>query len=78
MTTSPSSDPLSGGQVDEDRLPGLVPGAVVVISAFDEAPEHDFEVHSIEDGHVTGVALTGPFAGEYGEPEFGQIVRINR
>lgn len=46
----------------------LKPDAVVVIRAFDDVPEHLFEVHSVEDDRVTGVALTGPFAGSYGEP----------
>ena len=49
-------------------MPRLEPDAVVVIRAFDDVPEHLFEVHSVEDDRVTGVALSGPFAGSYGEP----------
>ena len=46
----------------------LRPDAVVVIRAFDDVPEHLFRIHSVEDDRVTGIALTGPFAGTYGEP----------
>ena len=42
----------------------LTPGMRVLIRAFDDVPEHVFEVHTSEDGFVTGLALTGPFAGE--------------
>lgn len=46
----------------------LQPDAVVVIRAFDDVPEHLFLIHTVEEDRVTGVALTGPFAGSYGEP----------
>jgi len=46
----------------------LKPDAVVVIRAFDDVPEHLFRIHSVEEDRVTGVALSGPFAGSYGEP----------
>lgn len=52
------------------------PGDVVVIGAFDDVPEHQFHVEEVLDDCVTGVALTGPFQGEYGEPEVGLIVRV--
>jgi hypothetical protein len=52
------------------------PGDVVVIAAFDEVPEHDFRVDEVYDDCVTGEALTGPLAGEYGEPDRGQILRV--
>lgn len=54
----------------------LRPGDVVVIGAFDDVPEHHFRIEEVLDDCVTGMALTGPLAGEYGEPEFGQIVRV--
>ena len=38
----------------------LTPGMRVLIRAFDDVPEHIFEVHTIEDGYVTGMAVTGP------------------
>jgi hypothetical protein len=43
----------------------LQPGAVIRIAAFDDVPEHDFEVLTVEEDHVTGIALTGPLAGQY-------------
>ena len=46
----------------------LKPNAVVVIRAFDDVPEHLFRIHSVEQDCVTGIALTGPLAGSYGEP----------
>lgn len=45
----------------------MKPGDVVVIGAFDEVPEHWFQVEDVLDDCITGVALTGPLAGEYGE-----------
>ena len=54
----------------------ITPGIHVLIRAFDDVPEHVFEVHTIEDGFVTGMALTGPFAGEYGEPDIELILRV--
>ena len=53
----------------------LTPGMHVLIRGFDEVPEHVFELHTIEDGFVTGTALTGPFAGEYGEPDIELVLR---
>jgi hypothetical protein len=55
----------------------LISGQHVVIAAFDEVPEHNFQVFTVEDGFVTGVALTGPLAGEYGEPAFELILRLH-
>ncbi len=52
------------------------PGDVVVIGAFDEVPEHWFRIDEVHDGCITGVALTGPLAGEYGEPELRMVVRV--
>jgi hypothetical protein len=54
----------------------MKPGDVVVIAAFDEVPEHEFLVQEVHEDCVTGVALTGPLEGEYGEPEVWMIVRI--
>ena len=53
----------------------LTPGMRVLIRGFDDVPEHVFEVHTIEDGFVTGTALTGPLAGEYGEPDIELVLR---
>ena len=54
----------------------LTPGMRVLIKGFDDVPEHVFEVHTIEDGFVTGMALTGPLAGEYGEPDIELVLRV--
>ncbi len=45
------------------------PGDVVTIRAFDDVPEHLFRVDEVHDDCVAGVAVTGPLAGEYGEPD---------
>ncbi len=52
------------------------PGDVVAIAAFDEVPEHWFQIEEVLDDCVTGVALTGPLAGEYGEPELSMVLRV--
>lgn len=54
----------------------MKPGDVVIIAAFDEVPEHWFQVEEVLDDCITGVALTGPLAGEYGEPELHMVVRV--
>jgi len=51
------------------------PGDVVTIRAFDEVPEHLFCVEEVHDDCITGVALTGPLAGEYGEPDLSLVAR---
>lgn len=51
-------------------------GDVVVIGAFDDVAEHEFLIEEVLEDCVTGVALSGPLAGEYGEPEIGMIVRV--
>ena len=57
-------------------LKELHPGYIVLIDAFDDIPEHQFQVDQVFDDLVTGIALTGPFAGEYGEPDIGMIVQV--
>ncbi len=54
----------------------MKPGDVVVIGAFDDVPEHWFQVEAVFDDCITGVALTGPLTGEYGEPELNMVVRV--
>lgn len=54
----------------------MVPGDVVLICAFDEVPEHLFRVEEVLDDCITGVALTGPLSGEYGEPELSMVLRV--
>jgi hypothetical protein len=51
-------------------------GVVVVIAAFDDVPEHHFRIDTVEEDCVTGIALTGPLAGSYGEPGLEMIYAI--
>ena len=52
------------------------PGDIVVIEGFDDIPEHRFKVAEVHEDLVTGTALTGPLAGEYGEPERERITAV--
>ena len=54
----------------------LTSGKRVLIRGFDDVPEHVFVIHTIEDGYVTGMAVTGPLAGEYGEPDIELVLRV--
>ena len=54
----------------------MKPGDVVVIAAFDEVPEHLFQVDDVFEDCITGMALTGPLKGEYGEPELSMVLRV--
>jgi hypothetical protein len=58
------------GQLD------IRPGSIVLIAGFDDIPEHEFRIEEIYEEFVTGMALSGPFAGEYGEPDIEMIVKI--
>ena len=58
------------------RLLEIKPGDVVVIGGFDDIPDHQFQVEEVFEDLVTGTVLTGPFAGEYGEPEIEMIVEV--
>ena len=58
------------------RLLEIKPGDVVVIGGFDDIPEHQFQVEEVFEDLVTGTVLTGPLAGEYGEPEIEMIVEV--
>lgn len=53
-------------------------GDIVTIAAFDDVPEHQFEVVTVEPDHITGFAINGPLAGAYGEPDRDLIVRVHR
>ena len=57
-------------------LKDLQPGCIVLIAGFDDIPEHQFQVEEVFEDLVTGTVLTGPFAGEYGEPEIEMIVEV--
>ena len=58
------------------ELKELYPGCIVLIAEFDDVPEHQFQVDEVFDDLVTGTALTGPLAGEYGEPDIEMIVQV--
>ena len=58
------------------RLLEIKPGDVVVIGGFDDIPEHQFQVEEVYEDLVTGTVLTGPFVGEYGEPDIEMIVEV--
>ena len=57
-------------------LKDLQHGCIVLIAGFDHIPEHQFQVDEVYEGLVTGTVLTGPLAGEYGEPELEMIVQV--
>ena len=48
----------------------------MLIEGFDDIPEHEFRIEEIYEEFVTGMALSGPFAGEYGEPDIEMIVEV--
>ena len=52
------------------------PGCIVLIEGFDDIPEHEFRIEEIYEEFVTGMALSGPFAGEYGEPDIEMITAV--
>ena len=54
----------------------LQPGCIVLIAGFDDIPEHKFQVDEVYEDLVTGTVLTGPLAGEYGEPEIELITAV--
>jgi hypothetical protein len=54
----------------------ITPGCVVLLASFDDIPAHQFLVDEIFSDLVTGTALTGPFAGEYGEPDIALVLRV--
>ena len=57
-------------------LKDLQPGCIVLIAGFDDLPEHQFQVEEVHEDLVTGTVLTGPLAGEYGEPGIEMIVKL--
>ena len=57
-------------------LKDLRSGCIVLIEGFDDIPEHEFRIDEIYEEFVTGMALSGPFAGEYGEPDIEMIAKL--
>ena len=54
----------------------ITPGCTVLLTGFDDIPAHQFLVEEVHEDCITGTALTGPFAGEYGEPDLDLVVRV--
>ena len=54
----------------------ITPGSIVLIAGFDDIPSHQFLVEEVFEDLVTGIALTGPFTGEYGEPDIALVLRV--
>ena len=54
----------------------LRPGCIVLLAGLDDIPEHEFRIEEIYEAFVTGMALSGPFAGEYGEPDIEMIAKL--
>ena len=54
----------------------ITPGCIVLIRSFDDIPAHQFFVDEVFDDFITGTALSGPFAGEYGEPEITLVLEV--
>lgn len=59
--------------IDQQKLS---PGVHILIRAFEDIPEHMFKIDEVYEDCVGGHSLTGPLAGEYGEPEFDLILRV--
>ena len=54
----------------------ITPGCTVLIARFDYIPPHQFLVQDVFEDCITGTALTGPLAGEYGEPDIALVLRV--
>ena len=54
----------------------ITPGCVVLLAGFDDIPEHSFLVDEVFEDCITGTALTGPLASEYGEPDLSLVIRV--
>ena len=54
----------------------ITPGCVVLLAGFDEIPSHQFLVAEVFQDCITGTALTGPLAWEYGEPDITLVMRV--
>ena len=54
----------------------ITPGSTVLIAGIDEIPTYQFLVEEVFEDRITGTALTGPLAGEYGEPNIALVLRV--
>ena len=54
----------------------ITPGCVVLLAGFDDIPDHSFLVEEVYEDCITGTALTGSLAGEYGEPDLALVLQV--
>jgi hypothetical protein len=54
----------------------ITPGCTVLLAGFDDIPSHQFLVQEALKDCITGIALTGPLAGEYGEPDIALVLQV--
>ena len=54
----------------------ITPGSIVLLTGFDDIPAHQFLVEEALKDCITGTALTGPLAGEYGEPDIALVLQV--
>jgi hypothetical protein len=54
----------------------ITPGCIVLLAGFDDIPSHQFLVQEALKDCITGTALTGPLAGEYGEPDLALVLQV--
>jgi hypothetical protein len=54
----------------------ITPGSIVLLAGFDDIPSHQFLVQEALKDCITGTALTGPLAGEYGEPDIALVLQV--
>jgi hypothetical protein len=54
----------------------ITPGCVVLIAGFEDIPSHQFLVEEVFEDCITGIALTGPLAAEYGEPDIALVLQV--
>jgi hypothetical protein len=54
----------------------ITSGSTVLIAGFDDIPSHQFLVEEVFEDCITGTALTGPLAGDYGEPDIELVLRV--
>ena len=54
----------------------ITPGSIVLLTGFDDIPAHQFQVDEVFGDCITGIALTGPLTGEYGEPDIALVLQV--
>ena len=54
----------------------ITPGCTVLVAGFDDIPAHQFSVEEVFEDCIRGTALTGPLAGEYGEPDLALVIKV--